>query len=342
MRLVAARWAHFLLLCLSAYLPPSAAANTNITIDDQEVGSQAPSYAPSGDWATGQTCATCALNSSIIDVSRTFDRSWHDSTYHPGSAPGVITATFTGTAVYVFNIIANNFGGITTFTNLTFYIDNELVGSYKHTPTNDSSILYQVPVYTNSSLANQEHFLRIVNGGGPNASLILFDFIAYTTNATSTSISTSSSLGLLSRATSDSVSGTPSNTAASAQSASSSSPPIGAIVGGVVGGVGGLVLIGLAVLYCLRRRPNDEPEDLSNKIQPFTGARIGEHNITRRPSRAPRLPSLPFGRHSRSVPGSSVSGSTASEYCKLPYHPPSLQFSTFAPLSPHLGPRRRY
>ena len=332
MRLVAARWAHFLLLCLSTLSSLSAAANINQTIDDLQTGSQAPAFAPSGDWATGQTCTTCALHPGIVNVSQAFDGTWHDSTYHPGSPPGEITATFTGTAVYVFNIIANNFGGITTFTNLTFYIDNELVGSYIHTPTSDANILYRVPVYTNTSLANQEHFLRIVNGGGPDASLILFDFIAYTTEDLPSN-TTSTTKELASRATSDTVSGTPSNSAVSSQSTSSSSPPIGAIVGGVVGGVGGLVLVGLAVLFCRRRSPSTDPEDLANKIEPFTGSRIGESNITRRASRAPVLPSLRFGR-SRLGPGSSVSGSTASEYRTLPYQP--LPFKP--PHSPYYRP----
>ena len=162
-----------LVLSLICSPPPVASKLVNRTIDDEKgdsVTGVQPVYAPDNlNWIQGTTCVHCNfLPGKVIDVNATFDGTWHDGTYTASGPPLTISASFSGVAVYVFNIIANNFGGITTFTNLTFYIDNELVGSYIHTPTSDANILYRVPVYTNTSLANQEHFLRIVNGGGPD------------------------------------------------------------------------------------------------------------------------------------------------------------------------------
>ena len=327
MRRLVARSLHSLLPCLFLFLvlSPSTSFATpiNVTVDDLDTS--VISYAPSNGWANGQDCSGCALT-HLVNASQVLDGSWHDSTYHSGNSPGEITATFIGTAVYVFNIIANNAGsGVTTATNLTFYIDNQLVNSFTHTSDGTANLIYRDCTFANSSLSNEEHFLRIVNGGGPEATLILFDYIIYTTEDDTTTTGTASSTTLSSRSiTTSSVvdASTNSTTAAVQPTTSESSPtPIGAIVGGVVGGVGGLVVLSLAALCCIRRRNARQPEDLANKIEPFVGARPGAsqaHPQPRRFSRPPALPSLRLGRtRLMPGPGSSVSGSTASEFSYL-------------------------
>ncbi|KAH9914657.1 uncharacterized protein BXZ73DRAFT_21365, partial [Epithele typhae] len=154
----------------------------NRTIDDQKGDSSTgavPVYTPGDAWADGQTCTGCALTSHIIKAS-VFDGTWHDSTYHPGDPPRTISASFNGSAVYVFATLANNFGGITTFTNYTFYIDGGLVGQTVRAPASTADFIYRFPVYINTSLSNTPHNITIIGGGGPNATLILFDYIAYT------------------------------------------------------------------------------------------------------------------------------------------------------------------
>ncbi|KAI0713165.1 hypothetical protein C8T65DRAFT_161884 [Cerioporus squamosus] len=157
----------------------------NVTVDDEH-GDQntgrVPRYLPNGAWAQGAQCGSCALNSAYIDPGRVMDASWHDSTYHPGNDTREISIDFLGTAVYVYHIIVNlpPSPEVTVFTNLAFFIDNMTVGSYTHRPDPDAPhVLYNVPVYVNESLTNEQHTLQI-QSGGPNDALILFDYIQYT------------------------------------------------------------------------------------------------------------------------------------------------------------------
>ncbi|KAI0756226.1 hypothetical protein C8Q80DRAFT_1091458, partial [Daedaleopsis nitida] len=161
------------------------AALVNHTIDDElgdEVTGLKPRYLPDGDtWSKGSSCSQCTIT-RIVDTAQVFDSTWHDTTYFVGTSPGVaIEASFNGTAVYVFNIIANILPNASvTFTNLTFYIDDRYVGAFSHTPhSGPPDLLYHVPVYTNSSLTDDEHTIRILADGSQN-SLVLFDYIIYT------------------------------------------------------------------------------------------------------------------------------------------------------------------
>ncbi|OSC99534.1 hypothetical protein PYCCODRAFT_1479861 [Trametes coccinea BRFM310] len=110
---------------------------------------------------------------------------WSDSTYQPG--PGkpdhVINASFTGTAVYVYNLIANTVPSVSTETNLSFSIDGTCMGQHTHIPNPyQPKILYKVSVFSHTQLANQTHFIEI-RASGSKASLILFDRIVYTYEA---------------------------------------------------------------------------------------------------------------------------------------------------------------
>ena len=287
------------LVCLLLCVLPVAFAVQNVTIDDTSgdpTTGLVPAYAPSNKWALGQDCSTCNVHSGTtdgtIDVTQAFDGTWHDSTYAVGDPDHTVTVSFHGTSVYVFNIIANNLTGTTTFTNLTFWIDNQLVGNFMHSPESTEAFFYSVPVYVNESLSDGQHTLQM-NAGGTSESLILFDRIVYTTqDDPSTTSSTSTS-------TSSSSSPSPSAQSQSTSSSGKSSTPIGAIVGGVVGGVGALVLLGLLV-FCLRRRRDAArrpPE--ADRVEPFViDERSGRPSrpSDRRFSRAPRLPDLRFGR----------------------------------------------
>ena len=69
-------------LCCSGVLP----VLVNRTIDDfygDSVTGALPVYSPSDGWTSGNTCVGCRFNSSIADVNKTFDKTWHDATYLP-------------------------------------------------------------------------------------------------------------------------------------------------------------------------------------------------------------------------------------------------------------------
>ncbi|OSD04810.1 hypothetical protein PYCCODRAFT_1475879 [Trametes coccinea BRFM310] len=191
----------------------------NRTIDDQLgdiVTGAVPSKAPDDKWAQAQTCDTCGIHPGEVDVSKAHDGTWSDSTYHPGEPDRVITASFAGTAVYVFNLIANTFPYITTETNLSFSIDGTYMGQYIHLPDPPSTILYNVCVFSTSNLPNQTHTLEI-RANGPTASLILFDYIVYTFDeptttsgpSTPSTSSTSSTSSTVSTSTSSHVTSVP-------------------------------------------------------------------------------------------------------------------------------------
>ncbi|KAH9854313.1 hypothetical protein C2E23DRAFT_818108 [Lenzites betulinus] len=238
----------------------------NRTIDDllgDSVTGKQPVFFPDGGWALGSQCTGCNIHPGLVDLELAFDGTWHDTTHHPGGANQVITATFSGSAVYVFNIIANVVNFTTTLTNLSFTLDSELVHNYVHQPDPSSpQILYNVPVYSNASLPDGPHTIEI-RPTGPNSVLILFDYIAYTVEETLASANPSTSP-------------TPSITLPATTSASTSSPttaqsvrrPIGPVIGGVIAGV--VVTLGLVMgaLYFRRHQKgqkHQDPGDTNNR-----------------------------------------------------------------------------
>lgn len=91
-----------ILLSLSAlhyllyFVPASAAASTNFTIDDT-FGDSATGLSPtySTNWNVGQTCSGCAV---VPDASKTFMGTWHDTTTNSPMkpAPHQVNLTFQG------------------------------------------------------------------------------------------------------------------------------------------------------------------------------------------------------------------------------------------------------
>ena len=170
-------WVVLLLCC-----PGALSVLVNRTIDDfngDSVTGALPVYSPSDGWTPGNTCVDCRINDTFADVSKTFNQTWHDTTYHPGQPDRVITLQFIGTAVYAFNLIANQIVWTTTYTNISFTIDGQLMSIYSHEPDPTTNIYYQVPVFSQESLSNDAHTLEI-RATGADASLVLFDYAAYT------------------------------------------------------------------------------------------------------------------------------------------------------------------
>ncbi|KAI0659561.1 hypothetical protein C8Q70DRAFT_933474 [Cubamyces menziesii] len=183
---------YYLSFVLSLAVTLTAGASVNRTIDDQHGDNSTgavPLFLPDGTWNIGQTCTVCAFRANNpINVSEVFDGTWHDAMHYGtrDTDPITIQANFTGHAVYVYHVVVNYLTyGIVTSTNLTFHIDNEQVGSYTHSPTGSESentppIFYNFPVYTNESLVEGNHTLMI-SAPGDIETLVLFDYIVYTT-----------------------------------------------------------------------------------------------------------------------------------------------------------------
>ncbi|KAI0326740.1 hypothetical protein GY45DRAFT_1230526, partial [Cubamyces sp. BRFM 1775] len=159
----------------------------NRTIDD-EYGDihtgLVPTYEPIPGWAQGAACSTCGIRAGtspgMVDMDRVHNGTWHDSTYHNGEPTRNITVKFTGRAVYVYNLIANAVPSTSTLTIIDFILDGVHVDTYTHSPDDSTNILYDVPVYVNSSLKHGQHTLVMASGSDSFVSLMLFDYIVYT------------------------------------------------------------------------------------------------------------------------------------------------------------------
>jgi hypothetical protein len=63
---------------------------------------------------------------------------------------------------------------------MTFTLDGHLAGNYTHTPTNSTEYQYNVPVYTETSLENVQHTLKVEAQAGTGGSYLAFDYAIYT------------------------------------------------------------------------------------------------------------------------------------------------------------------
>ncbi|EPQ59188.1 hypothetical protein GLOTRDRAFT_125497 [Gloeophyllum trabeum ATCC 11539] len=155
----------------------------NYTIDDQygdPFNGFYPLYTstPEGRWSLGPECSRC---DSKPQIAFAHDGTWHDSTFNNDTIQVGLDIPFNGTAIYVYCIMDNTNGDYTRFTNLSFALDNQPVGSYSHIP--NYALLpfqYNVLVYGNDKLENGAHNLTVIVGGSGNSSLILFDYAVYT------------------------------------------------------------------------------------------------------------------------------------------------------------------
>ncbi|KAI0754139.1 hypothetical protein C8Q80DRAFT_1067193, partial [Daedaleopsis nitida] len=155
----------------------------NRTIDnfygDSDTG-LVPEYLP-GPWSEGDTCPGCRAQP---DPSKAFRGTWSDTTHHggdPETEARIIKISFTGTAVYAYNIIANYIEWIDTLTNLSFILDGEDTHRpYVHSPTSSTDYEYDVNIFTQENLENTDHVLEIHGVGDTTPSLVLFDYAIYT------------------------------------------------------------------------------------------------------------------------------------------------------------------
>ena len=262
-------------LLISLLLVLAASNPVNQTIDDDLRGSSVTlNYQPPNGWALGQTCSSCGINTTNVDLNVVHGRTWHDATARVGDNDDWVQVGFTGSAVYVFNLIANiiDNGYVTTFTNLTFHIDGDQVGSYTHEPDNSApAIQYNVCVYQNTTLPHGQHQLEMRSASITKDSLILFDYIIYTTQDNTVSVppSNGTANGLAS-IPADNHTSTPSPTPLSSTS-SGLGNRIKIIVGVVSAMSGAAVAVVLVILIRRKLRNQTRRQKKEQHIDPRLG-----------------------------------------------------------------------
>ncbi|KAK7468602.1 hypothetical protein VKT23_003106 [Stygiomarasmius scandens] len=182
-------------------LPSISAVLVNRTIDDTLPDSTGASitYLPDGAWNDGTSCRRCTAKPDSGQMS---SGTWHDGTFN--SKPGsngfpnqVLNAStiFNGTSVYVFCALSRPKASPSGNSDMTFYIDGQLVGTFSKLAPGGDGFDYNVPVYVNESLSPGFHKLVLQNGhvNGPS-SLVILDRMVYSfDNGTETGSSATAS-----------------------------------------------------------------------------------------------------------------------------------------------------
>ncbi|KAF5387048.1 hypothetical protein D9615_001533 [Tricholomella constricta] len=168
-----------LLLFYSLRVWHARAVLVNRTIDDtlgDSVTGARPMFLPDdpGVWED-QTCGDCRVKA---DKALAFKGTWTSASYKgPDGTPISIRMNFTGTAIYVFLIIAN----IKTDTACNFTLDGRHVGSFLHSPSSHHDrFQYNVAAYTGLNLPNIDHNLTISASGRDRHLYVSFDYAIYT------------------------------------------------------------------------------------------------------------------------------------------------------------------
>ncbi|KAK7468603.1 hypothetical protein VKT23_003107 [Stygiomarasmius scandens] len=240
--------------------PSARAVLVNRTIDDTLPDSTGASitYLPDGAWNDGTSCERCTAKPDSGQMS---SGTWHDGTFY--SKPGgndfpnqVLNAStiFNGTSVYVFCALSRSKASPFGNSDMTFYIDGQLVGIFLKPASGTDGFDYDVPVYVNESLSPGFHKLVLQNGP-----FYSFD------NGTETGSSATAS------PTSD----------PSSQSGSSSSN-IGIIVGPVVAVSVVATLLGVCFLV-RRRRLRNTARGLLPPPRPQSSQAITPYLLTQNP-----------------------------------------------------------
>ncbi|KAK0455907.1 hypothetical protein EV421DRAFT_1728731 [Armillaria borealis] len=223
-------------LCLVLfYLSLVEAKLVNVTIDDQSTGLI---FSPEDAWNNGASCQNCTAHPN---ASRAVDGTWHDSTFNKDSGSNAYPNQVLNVSMS-FN--ATTATSPTGNSDMTFYIDNDLVGEFYHTAPGEPGYEYNFTVYSNNSIPDGLHTFKLQNGhiDGIKA-LVILDAIIYSYDD-GQSDSPSSASG---------VSGTPHATDTSTSVASTSGTNIGSIVGPAVA-VPLAMIIGVVAFFLLRRR----------------------------------------------------------------------------------------
>ncbi|EKM60262.1 uncharacterized protein PHACADRAFT_203507 [Phanerochaete carnosa HHB-10118-sp] len=302
----------------------------NVTVDDagtDRLTGLGFSYSPLSDWNFGPNCTECVaqLNRSQLHMG-----SWHDATYDGSNGPRTelqsATLGFNGSAIYVYGVIVTSplipFGD-TSSTHLGFFIDDQLVGTFNNTPagngSNPAAFKYNVTLYSNRSLPHGPHTFVLQNGldGGP-ASIVLFDYLVYSTEQEDATVTTSAAAASLSM-TSPTI---PPPT--STERPASSSSALVKVLPATLGAIALIILLVLALLWRRRRRRRNwfrasRTPEVDLLSQPLSAANLRAHD-----SRG----SVVVGARSRSGTTSSPETHSPLLHLARPGNPSSTSFIT--------------
>ncbi|GJE89354.1 hypothetical protein PsYK624_054530 [Phanerochaete sordida] len=251
------------LALIPLFAAPAAAVLVNITVDDQD---PSISYTPDGSWTIGQTCPTsqCAAQP---DPLQAYGGSWHDTSFIPAAAgaaaptPQNATFSFTGSAVYVYGILSDSTTGAFGGEDVAFYVDDVAQPDFAFTPSGpENAYTYNRVLFSVAGLDAGRHKLVLQNGraGGPY-SLMLLDYIVYSTDiaaasSSSSSVASSSSTGTTSTSSTSgtSPSTSPSVATAAVQSHGLTGGARAAVIAVAV--IAALLMLALIALACTFRR----------------------------------------------------------------------------------------
>ncbi|KAJ7764040.1 hypothetical protein DFH07DRAFT_1017029 [Mycena maculata] len=246
-------WHLSLLLLTSAVL-------TNHTIDDQ---------APTGVAYYPATIRNTSLHNSFPGINDDLNfngTQLYNGTisYFPSKATNdtfIIDVNFSGNAIYVFaampSISSSDSNALSSKdpADCRFFIDGVSVFNYSTEEAQDS---YNISVYSNSSIPDGAHTLRMTMPDGTfQGNFFAFDYVIYTANDPDP---TSSLGGSTSGGGGSSMSSfrTPSSSVAAASVAAAVTErktlPISSIAGGIAGGTAAFLAFGVGFLLCRRAR----------------------------------------------------------------------------------------
>ncbi|KAF5389024.1 hypothetical protein D9757_005053 [Collybiopsis confluens] len=254
---------HWVLFCPTLLvslpvLPVALSKAVNRSIDDtlgDSVTGQRPLFLPStaGVWEDA-TCKECSLRPPIQDA---YDQTYTAATYESGMGNISISFPFTGTAIYVFFILANSnssIGPVTTAANFT--LDAVFQGTYTHPPDPNSPAFQfnkSALAFSKIGLVNRTHNLLISTSGiGPI--FVNFDYALYTFEEEDHDTPGSNTTTLTSLSSSTKTSSPTGSPASVNVDTSKHSTSTGAIVGGTVGSLVSLCTLTAVTLICYRQR----------------------------------------------------------------------------------------
>ncbi|KAJ8695282.1 hypothetical protein PTI98_007888 [Pleurotus ostreatus] len=253
------------------------AALRNVTIDDRfgdAMTHVVPSYIPPNKWSPNG-------GSARPNASLAHNGTWHDATYHPKNAPHKASFSFTGVSLYVYCIIANtpppHSDTFDAFANYTFFLDEELVGTYTHKAEKTHDFFYNVAVYVNQTMTNGSHNFSIAAYSQDQPVLLLFDYAVYTTIEESLDSATVSSQKAKALHTSAETVENPqpsshttgvlytSTNTPDVKNGPKSHPNVGVIIHGTLGGIAFAFCIGIFFVIRVRRRQQQQTKKTSGR-----------------------------------------------------------------------------
>ncbi|KAF7430963.1 hypothetical protein PC9H_006678 [Pleurotus ostreatus] len=146
---------------------------TNVTVDDAS-----PSVRYLNGWSPGPSLYI------QLDTSKLFNGTWHDTTHYTQDiTTKEMHVNFTGVAVYLYAVIANQPSGkpFDAFADYKFLLDDVVVGEYRHEVEDTTDFFYNVPIYVNTTLPDKEHRFSVLIDSTEKPVLMLFDYLVYTT-----------------------------------------------------------------------------------------------------------------------------------------------------------------